>query len=131
MGRYAMFKPQTNEIIVDVDLICEDWNNSFLIHSWVDGNKEKYTFIVVSGRRNPKTLHKILISKKDAFAIIDRLKLICVKDGFFKNAGVFHSESFIKSEIERISKIKQEKESELLIISDLLSQYSKSLKSEQ
>lgn len=115
MSKYITDFQQTGNSTINVDLVCKDWNDRFSICTWVNDNEEKYTF-VVNGKRKNTRLCKTQISKEQAFAVVDRLTLIHVKDSIFRSAGAFHMESFIKSEIERITKIKQEKEQELTFI---------------
>ena len=126
MSKYIKDFQQTGNSTINVDLVCKDWNDRFSICTWINDNEEKYTFVVNSKRKNTR-LCKTQISKEQAFAIADRLKLIHVKDTTFRSAGAFHSESFIKSEVERIAKIKQDKENELSIISKMLYQYERCL----
>jgi len=126
MSKYITDFQQTGNSTINVDLVCKDWNDRFSICTWINDDEEKYTF-VVNGKRKNTRLCKTQISKEQAFAVADMLKLILVKDTTFRSAGAFHSESFIKSEIERIGKIKQEKEAELAIISKMLFQYERCL----
>jgi hypothetical protein len=126
MSKYITDFQQTGISTINVDLVCKDWNDRFSICTWINDDEEKYTFIV-NGKRKNTRLCKTQISKEQAFAVADRLKLIHVKDTTFRSAGAFHSESFIKSEVERITKIKQDKEKELAIISKMLYQYERCL----
>lgn len=126
MSKYITYFQQTGNSTINVDLVCKDWNDRFSICTWINDNEEKYTFIV-NGKRKNTRLCKTQISKEQAFAVVDRLKLIHVKDITFRSAGAFHSETFIKSEVERITKIKQEKDNELSIISNMLYQYERCL----
>lgn len=122
MSKYIKDFQQTGSSTINIDLICKDWNDRFSICTWINEDEEKYTFVVNGNRKNTR-LCKTLISKEQALEVVDRLNLIHVKDTTFRSAGAFHSESFIKSEVDRITKIKQEKEDELLIISKILYQY--------
>jgi hypothetical protein len=126
MSKYIIDFQQTGNSTINVDLVCKDWNDRFSICTWINDNEEKYTFIV-NGKRKNTRLCKTQISKEQAFAVADKLKLIHVKDTTFRSAGTFHSESFIKSEVERITKIKQDKENELALISKILYQYERCL----
>ena len=126
MSKYITEFKQTGNSTINVDLVCKDWNDRFSICTWINDDEEKYTFIV-NGKRKNTRLCKTQISKEQAFAVSDKLKLIHVKDTTFRRAGAFHSESFIKSEVERITKIKQDKENELAIISKMLYQYERCL----
>jgi len=72
-------------------------------------------------------LCKTKISKQQALIVANKLNLIHRKDHTFRSAGSFHTKSFIKSEIERIAKIKQEKEFELEHISKMLFHYERCL----
>lgn len=126
MSKYITEFQQTGNSIINVDLVCKDWNDKFSIYTWINDNEEKYS-LIVNGKRKNVILCKTQISKEQAFAIADRLKLIHVKDAIFRSAGSFHAESFIKSEVERITKIKQEKEYELSIISEMLYKYERCL----
>lgn len=126
MSKYITDFNQTGNSTINIHLVCRDWDDRFSICTWINDNEEKYTFIV-NGKRKNTRLCKTQISKEQAFAVADRLKLIHVKDTTFRGAGSFHSESFIKSEVERLAKIKQEKEVELSIISRMLYQYERCL----
>lgn len=126
MSKYITDFKQTGNSTINVDLVCKDWNDRFSIWTWINDDEEKYTFIV-NGKRKNTRLCKTQISKEQTFAVVDRLKLIHVKDTTIRSAGAFHSESYIKSEVERIAKIKQEKENELSIISKILYQYERCL----
>ena len=126
MSKYITDFQKTGISTINVDLVCKDWNDRFLISTWVNNDEEKYTFIV-NGKRKNKVLCKTQISKEQAFVIINRLKLIHVEDSLFRSGGSFRSESFIHSEIERITKIKHQKEQELSIISKMLYQYERCL----
>lgn len=122
MRKYITDFQQTGNSTINVDLVCKDWNDRFSICTWINGNEEQYTF-VVNGKRKNTVFWKTKISKEQAFAIADRLKLIHVKDSTFRSAGAFHTESFIKLEVDRITKIKQEKEQELTFIRHTLYNY--------
>lgn len=126
MSKYITDFQQTGNSTINVDLVCKDWNDRFSICTWINDDEEKYTFIV-NGKRKNTRLCKTQISKEQAFSVADRLKLIHVKDTTFRSAGAFHTEKFIKAEVERIAKIKQEKENELSIISKMLYQYERFL----
>jgi len=81
----------------------------------------------VNGKRKNTRLCKTEISKEQAFAVVNKLKIIHVKDSTFRSAGAFYSKNFIKSEVDRITKIKQDKEIELEIISKILYMYERCL----
>lgn len=126
MAKYITEFNQTGISVVDVEFICKNWSDRFLISTWINNNEEKYTF-VVNGKRKNTRICKTQISKEQAFIIANRLNLIHVRDMTFRSAGAFHTESFIQSEIKRIAIIKKEKEEELSIISKLLYQYERCL----
>lgn len=126
MSKYITAFQQTGDSTINVDLVCKDWNDRFSICTWINGDEERYTFIV-NGKRKNTSLCKTQISKEQAFSVVDRLNLIHVKDSTFRSAGAFHGKSFIKSKVELIAKIKQEKENELAIILGMLYQYERCL----
>lgn len=126
MSKYITDFQQTGILTINIDLVCKDWNDRFSICTWINDNEEKYTFIV-NGKRKNTRLCKTQISKEQALIIVNRLNLIHRKDHTFRSAGSFHSKSFIKAEIERITKIKQEKEFELEHISKMLFHYERCL----
>lgn len=126
MSKYITEFQQTGISIVNVDLICKDWNVGFAIGTWINDREEKYTFIV-NGKRKNKVFCKTQISKEQANEIVSKLALIHVKDNTFKSGGAYHSKNFIKSEVERITKIKQKKEQELSFISQALYMYERCL----
>lgn len=126
MSKYIKDFQQTGISALNVDLVCKDWNDRFSIYTWINDNEEKYTFIV-NGKRKNTRLCKTEISKEQALLVVNKLNLIHRKDHTFRSAGSYHTESFIKSEIECISKIKQEKEFELDVISKMLYSYERCL----
>lgn len=126
MSKYIKEFQQTGNSTVNVDLICKEWNDRFTISTWINDKEEKYTF-VVNGKRKNTRLCKTQISKEQATEIVSKLALIHVKDNVFTSAGAYHSEKFIKSEVERITKIKQEKEQELSFIRQTLYMYERCL----
>lgn len=121
MSKYITEFQQTGISTLNVDFVCKDWNDRFSICTWINDKEEQYTFVVIGKRKNT-ILCKTKISKEQSLIIANRLNLIHRKDHTLRSAGSFHTESFIKSEIERISKIKKEKEFELEIISKMLFQ---------
>lgn len=122
MSKYITEFHQTGNSTINVELVCKKWNDRFSICTWISDDEEKYTFIV-KGKRKNTILCKTQISKEQAYVIVDRLNLIHIKDPVFRSSGAYHKKSFIKSEVERIGKIKEEKENELSIISKMLYQY--------
>lgn len=127
MSKYITEFQQTGNSTVNVELICKDWNDErFTISTWINDNDEKYTF-VVNGKRKNTRLCKTQISKDQAIEIISKLDLIHVKSNIFRRGGAYHSKNFITSEIERITKIKHEKEQELSVINQALYVYERCL----
>lgn len=122
MSKYITEFQQTGNSTVNVDLICKNWNDRFTISTWINDKEEKYTFVVNSKRKNTR-ICKTQISKDQANEIVSKLALIHVKNTTFRNGGAYYSKNFIKSEVERITKIKQEKEQELLFINRTLYMY--------
>jgi hypothetical protein len=120
MSKYITSFQQTGHSILDVELVCKDWNERFLICTWINENEEDYTFVVKGKRKNSC---KTRISKEQATEIVLRLKLVHVKDSLLRSAGTYRTIDFIKSELERITEIKQEKEKELAVINDVLLMY--------
>jgi hypothetical protein len=126
MSKYIKNFQQTGNSTLNVDLVCKDWNDRFSIYTWINDDEEKYTFIV-NGKRKNTRLCKTEISKEQALLVVNKLNLIHKKDHTFRSAGSYHTESSIKSEIERISKIKQEKDFELDLISKMMYSYERCL----
>lgn len=126
MSKYITKFEQTGISTVNVDLICKDWNERFAISTWINDEEEKYTF-VVNGKRKNTRLCKAQISKEQANEIVSKLKLIHVKDTTFRSGGAYHSKDFIISEVDRITKIMQEKEQELSFINQALYMYERCL----
>lgn len=122
MAKYITNYQTTGNSIVNVDLICKDWNDRFVILTWINDKEEKYTFLV-NGKRKNHVLEKTQISKEQAIQIISKLNLLLVKSSTFSSGGTYHSESFIKSETERITQIIKEKEFELSFIEETLIKY--------
>jgi hypothetical protein len=127
MNKYITDFQQTGISTINVDLVCKHWDERFSICTWVNDKEEKYTF-VVNGKRKNTRLCKTQISKEQAIEVAEKLKLIHVKHSTFRSAGTYHSESFIKSEIERLGEIMEQKEAELKMISNVFYKYKKALK---
>lgn len=126
MSKYIKEFNQTGNSIVNVELICKDWNNQFSIATWVNDSEEKFTFIVNRKRGNTR-LCKTQISKEQAFKIAENLNLIHVRDTTFRSAGSFCSKEFINHEIDRITKIKHQKQLEISLLSQVLFKYERAL----
>lgn len=122
MSKYIKEFNQTGISIINIDLVCKNWNDRFNIVTWVTDVEEIYTFVIYA-KRNDRILCKTDISKEQALELAKKLNLIFVKDILFKNSGFFHTENFIKNEIERFTKMKHEKEGELNFIHNMLYNY--------
>jgi len=126
MKNYIKEFNHTGNSIIDVDLVCREWNNKFTILSWITDTEEKYTF-VVSAKAKDKTLCKTQISKEQANEIISNLNLKFIKDTTFRSAGAYRSESNIIAEFARLSLLKEEKLREIRIIDDVIESLRKAL----
>lgn len=108
---------------VNVDKICKDWDERFIIYVY---NNEKFTFVITGrGRRKKTNFYKTEISKTQAYEIVAKLTLLYVRDSTFRSAGAYHTFEYIKSEVERLSLIKDTKERELSVINSVLENYEK------
>lgn len=126
MSKYVTEFNQQGKSLLNIDLVCKNWNKTFVIYTWINNIEEKYTF-VINGKRKNTVLIQTEISKEQANDIVSRLNLHHVKDSLFNSAGAYRSKEFIDSEIERIIKIKKEKEEELSFIINTLYQYERSI----
>lgn len=88
MSKYITEFQQTGVSTVNVDLICKDWNERFVISTWINDKEEMYTFII-HGKRKSTLLCKTQISKEQAMEIISKLALIHVKDNTFRSGGAY------------------------------------------
>lgn len=122
MSKYIKEFQETGTSIINIDLFCKDWNDRFSIYTWINENEEIYQ-IVVNGKRKNTILCKTKISKEQANEVIKKLNLVYIKDSIFKSAGAYHTKEFIKSEFDRLSKMKQEKEQELIHLRHILYNY--------
>ncbi len=123
MSKYITEFNTTGISTVNVDKICKDWDDRFVIYVY---NNEKYTFVVTGrGRRKKTNFCKTEISEKQAYQIIANLNLLYIQDSTFRSAGAYHALGYIKSEFERISLIKSTKERELSVIDSVLKNYEK------
>lgn len=125
MAGYIKIFQETGISTINVDKVCKDWNDRFYISTWINDAEEKYTFIV-NGKRKNVRLCKTEISKKQALQIVSKLNLIHVKSSAFKSAGTYYTNSFINSEIQRLTRIK--KENELLFIKNAIHSFEYSIK---
>jgi hypothetical protein len=121
MNKYITEFNQTGTSTVNVKLITKHWNDKFVISRWNDDTNDKYTFVVYGKRKN--MLVKTQISKEQATELINNLSLINVKSTVFRSGSSYHTNDFIKSEIERLSLIEEEKRQELSAIRQLISNF--------
>lgn len=112
--------------LLNIDLVCKNWNDRFTIYTWINDDKKDYTF-VINSKVKDKVLVKTKILESEALIIANRLKLIHVKDVTFSSAGSFRTEKFIISEISRLETLNQEKRYELDMISKMIYMYEISL----
>lgn len=124
MNKYIKEFNQTGNSTINVALVSKNWGDNFSISTWINENEEKYT-LIIRGKRKGSIILKSQIYKEQAIDVVRRLNLVHVKSGVFRSAGSFHSKSFIKSELDRFVKIKEDKEKELAIISNIIYDYSK------
>lgn len=123
MSRYITEFKETGISTVNVDKICKDWNDRFIIYVH---NNEKFTFVITGrGRRKKTNFCKTEISKTQAYEIVAKLTLLYVQDSTFRSAGAYRTFEYIKSEIERLTVIKKDKELELSVINSVLENYEK------
>ena len=50
MSKYIKEFQETGTSIINIDLVCKDWNDRFSIYTWINENEEIYQ-IVVNGKR--------------------------------------------------------------------------------
>ena len=100
---------------VDVDKICNDWNDNFSIEAWNDEDELKYTLLILNKKQN-KYICKTMISRSQADNIIENLKLILVKSTIFASAGTFITSDCILKKIEKFKNKQRDCEQQLSII---------------
>lgn len=100
---------------VNVFKVVKNWSNKFFISQWDD----KYT-LVKQGRGERHA--KVHISKEQALEIIEKANLFPIS-GFFKSGKTYRSKHNILSEIDRLSKILDEKNIEIQNIKEIIQQY--------
>lgn len=126
MSKYIKEFKEIGESVVNIDLICKDWNDRFFISTWINDDEEKYMFLV-NGKRKNTRLCKTVISRGQALTIANRLCLIHVKSPLVNSGGSFHTQSFIESEIKRIEVILNERKIETLILEKALYRFESSI----
>lgn len=125
MDKYVTGINENGESIINVDAICDNWGDRFLINTWINSHGEKYTFIIMNSKG--KITYKINISKEYANEIISRLSLIHIKETELSLSGNYHSKSFIEKEINRLNNLKSIRERELYLINSILKTYIKNI----
>lgn len=125
MDKYVTGINENGEPIINVDAICDNWGDRFLINTWINSHGEKYTFIIMNSKG--KITYKINISKEYANEIISRLSLIHIKETELSLSGNYHSKSFIEKEINRLNNLKSIRERELYLINSILKTYIKNI----
>lgn len=121
-SKYVKEFNQTGNCLVDVDKICKDWNDKFIISTWNDDGVISYTLQIL-GKRSGVRVLKSQISEEQANEIISKLDLVHISAGIPRSAGSYSTKEFIRKEIERFGIIQAEKENELIIINRLISNY--------
>lgn len=118
MNKYIKKFEETGASEVNVDVICADWNDNFTISCWENEDHNKYTLLIYG--KNKTSNVKTVISQEQANEIIKRLSLIRVKDSVFRSGSDFYSRSYIDKKRAKLSKMKEEKERELIAIKELI-----------
>jgi hypothetical protein len=111
---------QTGICEVATEKVIKKWTDKFSISQY----HEEYT-LVKQGRGT--NYAKIRISQTQAEEIIVGLNLLPIKSGLLRNAKTFKTRDIIISEINRISKIQQEKQEELYSIISIINEYKQAL----
>lgn len=112
-SKYIKEFNQTGICILDTKKVIKDWYNAFFIATYIRSESDKtYTFVIDRKRFSLK----VSISEQQALEIVNALGLIHVKSTALRSAGVYRSKENILCELERITKIKHEKEFELKTI---------------
>lgn len=119
MSKYITEFKQTGISTVNVDLICNNWNDRFFISTWINSTEERYTFIVHSKRKN-MLLCKTQISKEQTLEIVNRLNLIHLKNETFRSGGSYHTKAYLLADFEKIKQLRKEKEDELSVLNGML-----------
>ncbi|WP_079242602.1 hypothetical protein [Chryseobacterium indologenes] len=109
----------TGNNMVDVDKICKDWNDKFIISTWNNDGVISYA-LQIFGKKVGVRILKSQISEEQAKQIITNLDLVYVHAGIPQSAGSYKTRAFIEEEIERLESIQSEKENELIIINRLI-----------
>lgn len=125
-NKYIKTFNQIGECELNQKLIIKDWNDRFSICSWKNEKEEEYK-LVINGKRKNSRLLKVQISVQQAYELIMDLNLVEVPAGMPRSASSYHTESFVKSEIERFKQMFKEKKSELEFLSLTICRYEDSL----
>jgi len=120
MQKYLLTENLTGINTINIEKVVQDWNNKFTILQYHD----EYTFVIYGSKKKHT---KTDISKQQALEVINELGLLRVRNGFLKNASSYKSKEFIKSEIERLQMLLNEKEAEIQVLSQSVLLYEDSL----
>lgn len=104
---------ETGNCTIDVAKVAKVWTDKFSIYKY----HEEYRLIKQGRWHN---LVKVTISKEQAEMLIDKLKLLPIQSTILRHVKTYRTESYIIAEMERIHKIKIEKQSELSIINSVI-----------
>ena len=112
---------------LNIDAICNDWNEQFIINTWVAQHSEEYNFFIVS--KDNRTIYtKIKLSRKQALEIIKRLDLVFIREVEPKPAGSYRNKEFVISEIARLQVIMESLIKEYGFINDRCTRFKDAIK---
>ncbi len=87
---------------IDVTAIIKDWDDNFSISLSDKEGDRQFTFLIFL-RKEMKFFLKTKITQKDAFEIIEKLKLVRVYSAIFNSASYFCTVPFCETEVFRLN----------------------------
>jgi len=106
---------------IDVNEVIKSWTDKFSISQYC----EEFSFVKNTTRKGE--YYSVRISKEQADEVIKTLNLFAIEDTIFKNSKTFRKRDFIEKELMRISKIVEQKTTELNIMKNIAATYRKAL----
>ena len=116
VNNYILEFNDTGNCTLNVPLVCKNWNSKFFIHKT---RGDKYIFEKVG---KPDGC-RCDIWKDQADEIIGQLGLIFVEDSFFKKAGEYQDVKTAQTELNRLTKLYNDKVNELKVLDDVIQTY--------
>jgi hypothetical protein len=119
---------QTGEYELNIERACKKWNDQTIICLSYFNDIQVYTYAKVS-KNQKKVITRIKISAQQATELIHRMKLVQVRDSFFRRACTYKTLAKAEAEEEEISAEIERLESQLFTLQSMRDEIKKGINS--